>query len=191
MRSASAVPNRRGLKLDLQQLCAEVRWILPLVAVALFLFSGPLANAQTTAQLTGTVQDASGAVIPNAKVTLTDLATGISRAIETNRQGLYAFPSLVPGTYSVKVDAKGFQPKEITGIELHAGDVRAVPAFSLAVGSESATVTVEASSEMIPTENGARINVLTSKDIENLALVGRDTTELLKVLPGRQPCPPA
>ena len=90
----------------------------------------------------------------------------------------------MPGTYTVKVDAKSFQPKEITGIEVHAGDVRTIPAFSLTVGSETTTVTVEATSDMIPTENGARINVLTSKEIENLALVGRDTTELLKVLPG-------
>ncbi len=67
---------------------------------------------------------------------------------------------------------------------LHAGDVRAVPAITLTVGSEATTVAVEASSEMIPTEDGARTNVLTSKDIDNLALVGRDTTELLKVLPG-------
>ena len=98
--------------------------------------------------------------------------------------GLYAFPALVPGTYSVKVAAKSFQPKEVTGIEVHAGDVRAVPAFTLTVGSETTTVVVEASSELIPTEDGARTNVLTSKDIENLVLVGRDTTELLKVLPG-------
>jgi hypothetical protein len=144
----------------------------------------PLTHAQTTAQLTGTVQDNSGAVIPGAQVTLTDEATRLTRVVQTNRQGLYAFPSLVPGTYTVKVDAKSFQPREITGIVLHAGDVRAVPAIPLTVGSETTTVTVEASSEMIPTENGARINVLDSKQIENLALVGRDTTELLKVLPG-------
>ena len=56
--------------------------------------------------------------------------------VQTNPQGLYAFPALVPSTYTVKVNAKGFQAKEITGIALHAGDVRAIPAFSLAVGSE-------------------------------------------------------
>ena len=67
---------------------------------------------------------------------------------------------------------------------LHAGDVRSVPAISLTIGSEATTVTVEATSEMIPTDNGARTNVLTSKDIDNLTLLGRDTTELLKVLPG-------
>jgi hypothetical protein len=150
----------------------------------LLLLSVPQTHAQTTAQLTGTVQDNSGAVIPGAQVTLTDEATRLTRVVQTNRQGLYAFPSLVPGTYTVKAEAKSFQPREVTGIELHAGDVRSVPAFGLMVGSETTTVTVEAASEMIPVDNGARTSVLTSQDIENLALVGRDVTELLKVLPG-------
>src|SRR3984885_11566499 len=184
MNNASGVLIRRGLKRDLRQLYGTGRWILPLIGVALLLVSGTLTHAQTTAQLTGTVQDNSGAVIPGAQITLTDQATGIPRVVQTNRQGLYAFPSLVPGTYTVKIAAKSFQSKVVTGVVLHAGDVLAVPATSLSVGAESTTVTVEASNEMIPTENGARINVLSSKDIENLALVGRDTTELLKVLPG-------
>src|ERR1700733_2823914 len=184
MNNPFGVFNRRGMKRDLRQLCATARWILPLFGVALLLLSAPLTYAQTTAQLTGTVQDSTGAVVPNAKVTLTDEATGLARIVQTNRQGLYAFPSLVPGTYTVKIEAKSFQSKEVTGIVLHAGDVLAVPTTSLTVGSEATTITVEAANEMIPTENGARINVLSSKDIENLALVGRDTTELLKVLPG-------
>jgi hypothetical protein len=172
------------LKRNLQQLFGKGRWILPLIGVALLLLSVPMTHAQTTAQLTGVVQDSSGAMIPGASVTLTDQSNGITRVVPTNHTGLFAFPSLVPGTYTVKVTAKSFSPKEVTGIVLHAGDVTAIPAISRVVGSESATVTVEASSEMIPTEDGARINVLTSKDIDNLALVGRDTTELLKVLPG-------
>jgi hypothetical protein len=184
MNSTLKALTRRGLKRDLQQLRGSVRWILPLIGVALLLLSAPLTRAQTTAQLTGTVQDSSGAVIPGADVTLTDEATGTLRVIQTNRQGLYAFPALVPGAYTVKVKARSFQPKEITGITLHAGDVRTVPAITLTVGATDATITVDASSEMIPTENGARTNVLDSQQIENLVLVGRDTTELLKVLPG-------
>ncbi len=144
MNNASGVLSRRGLKRGLRQLCGTGRWLLPLIGVALLLVSAPLTHAQTTAQLTGIVQDNSSAVIPGAQVTLTDQATGITRVVQTNRQGLYAFPALVPGTYTVKVEAKSFQSKEVTGIELHAGDVRAVPAFTLAVGSETATVTVEA-----------------------------------------------
>jgi hypothetical protein len=183
MNNIYGILTRGSSKRTLKQLCGS-RWGLPFIAVLCLLLSAPLTRAQTTAQLTGTVQDNSGAMIPGAQVTLTDQATGIPRVVQSNRQGLYAFPSLVPGTYTVKIEAKSFQSREITGIVLHAGDALAVPATSLTVGAESTTVTVEASNEMIPTENGARINVLSSKDIENLALVGRDTTELLKVLPG-------
>ena len=183
MDSTGEVLSGKALTQRLKQSVANRRWCL-LPAFAIILVTAPSAHAQTTAQLTGTVQDNSNAVIPDAEVTLTDEATGIRRVVQTNRQGLYAFPSLVPDTYTLKIQAKSFQPQEVTGITLHAGDVRTVPAIALSVGSEATTVTVDASSEMISTENGARTNVLDSKQIENLVLVGRDTTELLKVLPG-------
>jgi hypothetical protein len=141
-------------------------------------------NAQTTAQLSGVVQDSSGGVIPGAQVTLTDESSGISRVVQTNGQGIYAFPSLVPSTYSLKAEGKGFESKVVTGIELHAGDQISVPPFSLTVGAESTTVTVNAASEMITTDSGQRTSVLDAKQIDNLALQGRDVTELLKVLPG-------
>jgi Carboxypeptidase regulatory-like domain/TonB dependent receptor len=184
MDNAYGVLISQGLRRDLRQLTGACRWILPAMGFAMLLLCGPLAHAQTTAQLSGSVQDSTGALMPGADITLTDQATGTSRVVQTNRQGLYAFPSLVPGTYTVKVSAKAFQPEVITGIVLHAGDELAIPVVSLAVGSESTTITVEASSQMIPTENGARTEVLDSKQIENLALIGRDTTELLKVMPG-------
>ncbi len=179
-----ALSRRESFRHEPRQLRKTWYWILPLLGVALLLLSAPRLQAQTTAQLTGTIIDPSGGVIPNAQVTLVDEATGTSRVVQTNGEGLYAFPALTPGSYTVKAVAKGFQPKEITGIVLHAGDTRTVPAFSLTVGSESTTVTVNASAEMIPTENGQRTDVIDSKQIENLALEGRDTTELLKVLPG-------
>jgi hypothetical protein len=151
----------------------------------LMLFLVPAAvHAQTTAQLSGTVTDPSGAVIPGAKVSLVNEATQDTRVVTTNSAGLYSFPALLPSTYTLKVSAKGFEAKNLTGIELHAGDQRTVSAFALTLGSDTETVSVSASSEMIPIDNGSREAVLTSKDIENLALTGRDTTELLKVLPG-------
>jgi hypothetical protein len=141
-------------------------------------------GAQTTATLSGTVEDPTGKAIVNAKVTLVNEATKESRSLQSNGTGLYVFPALVPGTYTVKAAVKGFKAKEETGIELHGGDNRTVPAFVLAVGSEEETVTVSASGEMIPVDNGQRNAVLATEDIENLALVGRDTSELLKILPG-------
>jgi Carboxypeptidase regulatory-like domain len=163
------------------------RWggILPLIALALACFVHPsTAHAQVTATLTGTVQDASGGVIPGAEVTLINDATGETRKVETNGAGLYAFPSLTPGTFDIRATAKGFQSTVVTGIVLNAGDTRDVPALSLTVGAQSQTITVSATSEMIPVENGQHVDVLSSKDIDNLALEGQDTSELLRVLPG-------
>ena len=155
-----------------------------LVAVMLLLLAMPALHAQTTAQISGTVTDTTGAIIPGATVTLVNEATQDARVVKTNGDGLYSFPALLPSSYTIKVVAKGFEPKNLTGLVLHAGDERSVPAFALAIGSESQTVTVEAAGEMIPEDNGERSDILSSKDIENLALEGRDTTELLKVLPG-------
>jgi Carboxypeptidase regulatory-like domain len=152
--------------------------------LAAMLMCLPVLHAQTTAELSGTVTDPSGSVIPNAQVKLINEATGDARVVETNAAGLYSFPALLPSSYTLKVTAKGFEQKQLTGVVLHAGDHRDVSAFQLAVGASTETVTVSASGQMIPEDNGERTAVLDSKDIENLALQGRDTTELLKVLPG-------
>ncbi|MGH9606603.1 MAG: carboxypeptidase regulatory-like domain-containing protein [Terracidiphilus sp.] len=144
----------------------------------------PAIQAQVTATLSGTVEDSTGGVIPNAQVTLTNKGTAQARTVETNGAGLYAFPSLVPGTYNLRATAKGFKNKVISGIVLNAGDDRTIPALTLAVGTAAETITVQANEAMIPVESGSRTDVLTSKDISNLALEGQDTTELLKVLPG-------
>lgn len=155
-----------------------------LLVAALIGFAPSNLSAQVTATLSGTVTDQSGGVIPNAKVTLTNEATKDSRVVETNGAGLYAFPSLIPGTYDIEAVAKGFKAKLVTGIVLNAGESRTVPAFALEVGAETQTVTVSATAEMIPVESGAHVDVLTNKDIETLALEGQDTSEMLRVLPG-------
>ncbi|MGB7190767.1 MAG: carboxypeptidase-like regulatory domain-containing protein, partial [Acidobacteriaceae bacterium] len=80
------------------------------------LFYSPALRAQTTAQLSGTVEDSSGGVIPSAQVTLINQATHDTRVAETNSVGFYSFPALLPSSYTVKVVAKGFQPKQLTDI---------------------------------------------------------------------------
>jgi hypothetical protein len=177
--SQSAIGGRR------RRLLSRLKRLLPLLLLTLAVFDlAPALRAQVTATLSGTIEDQSGGVIPGAQVTLTDEATKQSRVVETNGTGLFVFPALVPAIYDVKASAKGFEAKIITGIELHAGDVKSVPAFQLAVGAETQTVTIAADSTMIPIEGGQRIDVLTSADIDQLALQGQDTTELLKILPG-------
>ncbi len=157
----------------------------PLLVIGLMgLVIPSVLKAQTTAMISGTVQDQTGGVIPGAQVTLTNVATGDSRTVPTNQAGVYAFPSLVPAIYNIKADAKGFKTKIVTGIELHAGESRTVAALSLEVGTAGETVTVSANTEMIPIENGQRTVVLNTQEIENIPIVGRDTTQLISVLPG-------
>jgi hypothetical protein len=155
-----------------------------LMAMALLFAFLPFAHSQTTATVSGTVTDPTGAVIPGAQVTLVNEATQDTRVTVSSSAGYFAFPSLVPGSYSVKATAKGFVPKQLTGIILHAGDTRDIPGLSLAVGSAAQSVTVQAASQIIPMTTGARSEVLSYKDITNVALEGRDVTEMLKVLPG-------
>ena len=143
-----------------------------------------LALAQVTATINGTVTDNTGAVIPGANVTLINDATQERRATVSNGAGYFAVPALLPSTYSITISAKGFKSYEQHGIQLNAGDDRKIPDLALAVGSEGETVSVEANSQIIPTENGQRAALLDAKDIEQLAIEGRNVTELLKVLPG-------
>src|SRR5579863_3394342 len=75
-----------------------------------------IASAQTFGDITGEVKNQSGAVVPGVPVTVTNSGTNVSRTTNTNDAGVYSFPSLVPGTYQVKVEAPGFQPMVRTDI---------------------------------------------------------------------------
>ena len=158
------------------------------LSLACFLMMAGLnAHAQTsvTATVSGTVTDPTGALVQDASVTVIDESTQDARPTETNKNGIFAVPNLDPSTYSVKVSAKGFAPRELTGIEVHAGDVIKLPTFVLAIGATTDTITVTSvAGQIMVTENGQRSETLTYSDIQDLALTGRDTTELLKVLPG-------
>jgi hypothetical protein len=150
----------------------------------LVLGSAPALHAQLTGTISGTVYDSSGSVIPNATVTLKNEATDDKRDSVTNSDGVFAFPSLLIGTYSVEIQAKGFKTLTQTGIPLSAAESRKLSGLNLTVGGTSETVTVQESSQIIATDNGSRAAVLEAEDIETLALGGRDLSELLKVLPG-------
>jgi hypothetical protein len=155
--------------------------------MALLMMAGPNAHAQgtVTATVSGTVTDTTGALVAGASVTVINEATQDVRPTETNKSGVYAVPNLNPSIYSVKVSAKGFAPREVVGIEVHAGDEVKLPTFVLAIGAVTEAVTVTSvAGQILTVENGQRSATLTYQDVQDLALAGRDTTELLKVLPG-------
>jgi hypothetical protein len=112
------------------------RWLGVCLLVAC-LFAAPLAIAQsTTADITGIVTDNSGAILPNAKVTLTNLGTGEVRTAQTTAAGDYTFTLLNPGSYSVKVESDGFKTFVVPALTLAASD-RAREDAKLEIGATS------------------------------------------------------
>jgi hypothetical protein len=154
------------------------------VAIAALLVFSPAVFGQssTTATIRGTVQDSSGGVLPGANVTLTNEGTKAAVNSVTDDRGQYLFV-VFPATYTLKVELSGFKTYEQTGLSLSPNDTRGVD-VKLDVGQQTETVTVTASQEVIQTETGAREGVLTTKQIDNLSIMGRSALELLRILPG-------
>src|ERR1700755_1935533 len=86
----------------------------------------PLALGQTTANISGTVEDATGAIISGAHVTLINTATLETREVDSNSSGYFSFAGIVPGSYKVDIAAKGFRGFEQPGITVNPGDTRAL-----------------------------------------------------------------
>lgn len=161
-------------------------WVsLITIAIGLFLSVSPTAFAQSIfAHLSGTVSDSSGAVVPGAKITVTNAATGIAQQLTTNKEGYFSIAQLSVGTYDVSVQAKGFEKWVGTGIVLNASDVKDL-SIPLKVGIESETIEVSATAEQIDiTDSGAKAETISTDDLEKQALIGRNATEILRILPG-------
>jgi len=154
-----------------------------LIVLAAMFFMLPVAHAQITGTITGTVYDNSGAVIPGASVSLLNEASKDIRGTVSDSAGYFAFPSVLPGTYTVKVEMKGFKAFQQSGIVLQATDKRNVN-VTLAVGQTTETVTVEAHTDIVPVDSGARSFDLTSQDFSRLPMISRNASELLMALPG-------
>jgi hypothetical protein len=157
---------------------------LAVEALAVLLAGTPVLAQSIFASLSGTVTDPNGAVITGATVNVQNDATKVVQRFVTNDSGYFSAPQLPVGTYSVSVTAEGFQNWSGTGIVLHGSDVRTV-SIHLAVGRASQTVVVSATSgEMDITDSGAKVETITSADLEKQPLIGRNATEILRIIPG-------
>jgi len=164
----------------------NVASFLSLLAIAGFLAitTIPAAHAQVTAAaIHGSVTDSTGAIVPNAKVTALDTATGIVTVTSSNRSGLYTFPALQIGPYAVDIEAAGFERSESKGITLTANADLEINA-TLKVGTAAETVTVDASAVQVETANTQLEQTITDTEIENIPMFGRDAASLEKLAPG-------
>src|SRR5713226_5054318 len=161
--------------------------LLPLFALSfLACFFNLTLHAQTvTGTLTGTVADSSGAVVPNANVEMKNDNSGDIRKTVSNAEGYFTIAAVQPGNYTVTVEAPGFIKWQRTGIVFNAGDKRNLSDIALAIAQANETVTVEATTEQITTvDSGEKATVIGQRQLQNVAVVGRNATEFIKILPG-------
>jgi hypothetical protein len=138
---------------------------------------------QATASLSGTVADKSGAVIPSAAVTVTSQQTGQSRAAKADGAGHYLVPMLPVGVYKVRVGAENFQAAEIADVRLQVDEARELN-FSLVPAGVQTTVAVEADAVSVETSTPSLGQVITSQQVTELPLNGRDFVQLATLTAG-------
>jgi hypothetical protein len=152
------------------------------VAVAALMLAAGIASAQT-AELSGTVQDPAQAVIPGAKITLTNDATGSRRTTQSLSDGHFSLPYLQPGVYTLKVEAPGFLDQTRTALQLSVGQSATLD-FTLSLASAAQEITVTGAAPSIASDSATVSTVINRQFIENLPLNGRSFQSLIALTPG-------
>jgi hypothetical protein len=150
------------------------------VVVAL---AAPALLGQGSGTLSGTVQDRSGAVVPGAVVTATSQGTGVGRDTQTDDRGHYLLPLLPIGLYTIRVESKGFQTVEQKDIKLQVDESREVD-FTLVPATVQQTVEVSATAVAVETANATLGQVITSQQVAQLPLNGRNFVQLATLTTG-------
>ncbi len=141
------------------------------------------AFAQGGAEILGTVRDTSGAVVPGATVEITSDQQGWARNTLSSDQGSYEFSSVPVGSYTVQVEKSGFKGYKQVGVIVQV-DLHARVDVGLEIGTEMQTVTVTGSAALLETTSSTQQNVIDRERIQNLPLNGRDTRQLISLVPG-------
>jgi Carboxypeptidase regulatory-like domain len=144
--------------------------------------SGTLAQSNT-GRILGSVTDQTGAALANATVTVTDMQRGVSRTLTTDQAGAYVAPNLVPGTYKVRAEAKGFRTVERVNIGIEVAK-DAVIDFTLQPGQVAETVVVSGEVPLLDTSSATLGGTLSNQVINDLPLNGRNYENLLQLRPG-------
>ena len=164
--------------------------ILPVLSLVLLLILWLPVHAQIagTGSIQGTVTDATGAVIPNATVTITNESTQVPRTATTGGSGSYEVPNIDIGTYSVKVAVPGFQTYTKTGIVLEVGSSISVN-VPMTVGTQEQKIEVKSSSLALQTEDASFKQTIDQNAVTEMPLNGRQMTGLITLSGGSAPAP--
>src|ERR1044071_4829379 len=156
---------------------------LSLLVAMLWLFASFAAAQTITASIAGTTSDPSGAAVPNASVTATNTETNVQTTSTTNAEGIYSFPFLRVGSYTITMEAKGFKKSVIGPFPVEANQIARID-VKLELGDTSVTVEVSAVGPLLQTETQATGDTLTSTKLTSLPLNGRNFASLTLLIPG-------
>ena len=154
-----------------------------LVVCIVTVSSGLFLYGQATGSISGTVTDASGSAVPGAKVTITAPATGLTRSTTTDDKGQYLVPLLGVAAYNIKVEMQGFQPTESQDVRLQVDEHREFD-FKLSPATVQTSIEVNATAVAIQTADATLGQVITSQQVTDLPLNGRDFVQLATLTPG-------
>jgi hypothetical protein len=150
---------------------------------AVFVLSTQLMASLDRGAIRGTVTDPQGAVVPEATVVVTNMDTGVETRLASNAAGFYLAAELVPGRYTVRVEASGFSPLEIKDLAVTAGTTVTADA-QLKVGPTAQRVEVTAQAQLVQTTSSNFSSGVSTRYLENIPLEGRDIQTLVQLFPG-------
>lgn len=162
-----------------------VKWMLLLLCVLCIGALTLWAQTAATGSVVGTITDQSGAVVPGARVTITDTATGNTQSTSTNNEGHYIFVNVTPGTYNLKITKSGFSTTSTTQV-VRVGLTNTVN-LTLHVGQATTTVEVQAAGTELQTLNSTVGNTVTGVALQSLPSLGRDVSTFMTLQPGVSP----
>ena len=157
-------------------------WLSAAVLPAFFLIC-PFLKGQATGSISGIVADVSGSVVAGARVTISESAMGLARESLTDQSGQYVVPVLPVGVYTIRVELKGFQTTEAKDVKLQVDEHREFD-FKISPASVTANVEVAATEVAVQTEDATLGQVITSQQVADLPLNGRDFVQLATLTPG-------
>src|SRR2546426_36907 len=186
--SSGSLPPQKNCFQDLAGQEAEeesMRGVFNATVLLLSLIlSSPAFSQSTNATVSGTIGDATGAVLPGVEVTATNDATGVVTVVLSNESGAYNFASLLPGVYKVSASLPGFQTKSFTDVQLgNAAQVRLN--FSLAVGGVNTEVEVTVAADtLLSTSSSSVGEVLSQSRVQDLPTVSNNVMDIYRLIPG-------
>jgi hypothetical protein len=162
--------------------------LIRIFSLAMLVLTLGQAAFSQTAQVTGRISDASGAVVPGAQVTITNQKTGLTRESVSNGEGYFTIPLLPPGEYRIAVKKEGFKPVVRLDVALNVEQVARLD-FTLETGAVSDTVTITSDAPIMNTETSSVGQVVDNKTVVTLPLNGRNYSQLAVLAPGATPNP--